>query len=77
MERKCSPSPLNAHVHSRHYAKAWLYKTPQIDQQIAWEKTKPKPTNCGTSPSLPLVKPKPVHGLFEDRDVVLGGWKQS
>lgn len=38
MERKCSPSPLNTHAHGSHYAKAWLYKTPQIGQQIAREK---------------------------------------
>lgn len=38
MERKCEPSPLSVHVHSKCYTKTWFLKTPWTDEQTIWKK---------------------------------------
>lgn len=64
MERKCEPSPLIVHVHSKCYTKTWFLKTPWTDEQTIWKKKTVEQV-------WPFVNPKPAQALFENRDVIL------
>lgn len=46
MEGKWDPSPLSAHIQSRYYVKAWLYKTPRqinrlLERRRLWDESYP------------------------------------